>query len=344
MPSLGTTARWPGFAAPLVALLVTLLLTWLLTLTLPGADVSATLSGLALLVLLPAPLFLAVLWGGALLVGRPYRLAPVAAMLWFVAGWILVPHDIVWQLVGHIVAGLLAGLALGLRWRLDKALLLVALALCPILIWTTIQVPVTEQLQIYSDEMLKSLEQNLPAGADDTQRSLAVAAEREKLGKVADMAAKVYPFVLGVGVLGQAGIILALLWLAVRAVGLRLHGWRLPPFSRWRVPFYLLWFLVAGLGLMITRRAPLANIGLNLALLAACIISIQGIAVQFFVTGRMMSTLGRVIYWTVMGIFFVPLVVASGVVLGLADQWWDIRRLDAEIPSAAAPDDENDDS
>jgi hypothetical protein len=198
---------------------------------------------------------------------------------------------------------------------------------------------VDEQLQIYSDEMLKTLEQNLPADADEVQRSRVMAKEREKMAKVAAMAAKVYPFVLGVGVLGQAGIILALLWLVVRAVGLRPYGWRLPPFSRWRVPFYVLWVLVVGLGLLITRRAPLASIGLNLALLAACILSVQGIAVQFFVTGRMMSTLGRVIYWTVMGVFFVPLVVASGVVLGLADQWWDLRRLDAEVKDAEGPDD-----
>jgi hypothetical protein len=31
-----------------------------------------------------------------------------------------------------------------------------------------------------------------------------------------------------------------------------------------------------------------------------------------------------------MGIFFAPLALASGVVLGLVDQWWDIRRLDAD--------------
>ena len=52
-----------------------------------------------------------------------------------------------------------------------------------------------------------------------------------------------------------------------------------------------------------------------------------------------MSTLGRVIYWTVMGVFFVPLVLASGVVLGLVDQWWDIRRL-----GTAVDDDDNDEN
>jgi len=100
----------------------------------------------------------------------------------------------------------------------------------------------------------------------------------------------------------------------------------------------MVWVLVAGLGMMVTRLPGVANAGMNLALLAACILSVQGIAVQFFVTGRMMSGPGRIIYWLVMGVFAVPLVMASGVVLGLVDQWWDIRRLEA----AAAGDGEDD--
>ncbi len=43
---------------------------------------------------------------------------------------------------------------------------------------------------------------------------------QRKLDEITRWAAKVYPAVLGVGVLGQAGIILSLLWLAIRALGM----------------------------------------------------------------------------------------------------------------------------
>jgi len=337
MPSLGTTGRWPGFAAPLAALLVTLTLTWLMSLLASGADGSNAISGLALLILMPAPMVVAVIWGGAVLTGRPHRLAPVAAAIWLIVSWFLVPHDFIFQMVGYVVAGLLAGLALGMRWRLDVSVLAVAFALCPILLWTSLQVPVADQLGLYSDEMLKALEKNLPADASEAQRTRALAEERRKLDQITALAAKVYPSVLGVGVLGQAGIILSLLWLVIRALGMAPHRWRVPPFSRWRVPFYVVWVLVAGLGLLVTRLPWLANAGLNLVLLAAGILSVQGTAVQFFVTGRLMSGPGRMIYWLVMGFFFAPLVMASGVVLGLVDQWWDIRRLDR----VAGTDDDN---
>ncbi len=339
MPSPGMTDRWPGFATPVVALLVTLLLTWLMAALTGGTD---AVSGLVLLILMPAPLVVAVLWGGALLIGRPHRLAPLAALAWLAAGWFMVPHDFVYQLAGYVVAGLLAGLAMGMRWRLDATVLIIAAALCPILLWTAIQVPVTEQLELYSDEMLKALEQNLPANASEEQRTKALAEEKRKLDQITALAAKVYPSVLGVGVLGQAGIILALVWLAIRALGMAPHRWRVPPFSRWRVPFYVVWVLVLGLGLLVTRLPWLANAGLNLVLLAAGVLSVQGTAVQFFVTGRMMSGPGRVIYWLVMGFFFAPLVLASGVVLGLVDQWWDIRRLDSDAEQADDDEDDND--
>ena len=156
-------------------------------------------------------------------------------------------------------------------------------------------------------------------------------------------AKKMYPFFVGLGILGQAIIILAGLWLLARAVGAESSPWRLPPFPRWRLPFYVVWTVIAGLGLFLTRWSPLCDAGLNLALLGALVLSIQGIAVQVFVTNRMLSPVGRVVYWAVMGMFFAPLVVVSGVVLGLADQWWDIRRLDAPPASEGPQNDAGDD-
>ncbi len=85
--------------------------------------------------------------------------------------------------------------------------------------------------------------------------------------------------------------------------------------------------LVAGIGLLITRRAPWADAGLNLVVVTASLLSVQGLAVQFHLTRRLMPPPMMIAYWTLMGLAFVPLVVTS-VVLGLADQWRDLRRLD----------------
>jgi len=175
--------------------------------------------------------------------------------------------------------------------------------------------------------MLEVLEDNLPSGASEQQRVLALAEEKRNLDRMAALAAKIYPLVIGMGILGQGGIILALVLFTVRRLGLAVAGWTLPRFSRWRLPYYLVWLLVVGIGLMLTRAPIPAAAGLNLALLAACVLSVQGIAVQFHVTGRVLSKLGRLLYWLVMGFFLAPLILISGVVLGLVDQWVDLRHL-----------------
>jgi hypothetical protein len=253
--------------------------------------------------------------------------AIVGAVVWLTLSFLLLPREVVWQLAGNVAAGLAAGLALGLRWRLDTALVVVAAALLPMILWSVIQVPVTEQLQMVSQEMLSVLEDNLPEGATHEQRTRALEEETRNLDRMSALALRIYPFVIGVGLLGQAGIILALVWFSVRRLNIAIPGWTLPPFSRWRLPFYLVWLLVLGVALMLTRAPYLASAGLNLTLLVACVLSVQGTAVQFHVTNRMLSKTGRLLFWLVMGVFFAPLILISGVVLGLVDQWVDLRRL-----------------
>jgi hypothetical protein len=126
----------------------------------------------------------------------------------------------------------------------------------------------------------------------------------------------------------RALMIMSLVWVTVRVWGWELPSWRPPRFGRWRLPFYLVWLLIAGLGLMILRHPVALTVGLNLALFAAILLAVQGVAVQVWVTGRMFSLLGRIVFWTVMGLFMTPLVLASGVLLGLVDQWLDLRGLE----------------
>ncbi len=318
---------WSGYLPPMLAAAVTLILTAAYAAAAGVTDPAGPVAGLAMLLLIPVPLGIAVIWGSAVLTCRPFQAAFVGALVWLVLSYFLFPRDIVWQMSGNIAAGLVAGVALGRRWRLDLALAAVAAALLPVIVWTVVQVPVTEQLGLVTDQMLSVLEDNLPAGANEDQRILVLAEEKRNLESMAALAEKIYPFVMGVGLLGQGGIILALVLFAVRRLGFALAGWPLPRFSRWRLPFYLVWLLALGIGLMLTRAPYVATAGLNLALFVACVLSVQGIAVQFHVTSRMLSKLGRLVYWLVMGFFFAPLIMASGVALGLVDQWVDLRHL-----------------
>ncbi|NCQ33730.1 DUF2232 domain-containing protein, partial [bacterium] len=135
------------------------------------------------------------------------------------------------------------------------------------------------------------------------------------------------PAMIALGLLAQAGMILGLVWFVARLTGGLTASLRFGSFSRLQVPFYTVWLLIIGLGMMLTRTDPARTIGLNLSLLAGLILSVQGVAVQIAVIGRVLSPLGRMVFWLVMGVFFAPLVVAAGVLLGLADQWLDFRRL-----------------
>ena len=325
------TGYLPAAVAVAVSLLACLAFTIAGT---AGAEADAA-AGLLALVLVPVPMVVSVVWGSTVVISRPHRVAFVAAGVWLAVGWLLFRSDTVWPLASHVAAGLVAGIALGARWRLDAALAGIATVLVPLAVWSLVQLPVDEQFELLREEMAPLLEEALPAGAEPKQREQALALQREQFDKLLDLSARVYPVVMVLGLLGQGLVILVLVWLMVRVMGWRLASWRPPPFGRWRMPFYLVWMLAAGVGLLVTRQPVAMHIGLNLALLAGFLLSIQGIAVQFHGTARMLSPLGRVVFWTVMGLFLTPVVVPAGVVLGLADQWFDLRGLDR----AASPQD-----
>ena len=118
--------------------------------------------------------------------------------------YFLLPREVVWQLAGNVAAGLVAGLALGLRWRLDAALAVVAVALLPMILWAVLEVPVAEQLQMVSQEMLNVLEENLPAGRRRGATGPGPGERKAQPGPDGSAGGRIYPFVLGVGLLGQA--------------------------------------------------------------------------------------------------------------------------------------------
>jgi hypothetical protein len=341
MPIVGSTGRWPGFAIPVVALVVSLAVTWLFSAVVALGETSAAIANLGLLILLPSPIVVSVIWGGALLIGRPHRLAFFAAVGWLVICWVVLPHQFVWQYLGNVAAGLLAGLALGLRWRLDVALLAMALAMAPLLIFASLEMPIQEQMQLSREAIVEVLEESLPADAKEADNARVMAEFKRNMDSLTDQLTKMYPFLLAVGALGQAAMILTLVWLLAKAGGLRPYRWAFPPFTEWRLPFYLVWVLVAGLGLFFVRQPEISKAGRNLALLAAFVLSAQGLAIQVYVTRRMMSTVRQVLYWVILGTVLIEPGIYIAVALGVLDQWWDLRRL---ATRSLAEDDNDDES
>jgi len=317
----------PGFVPPLAAFALTLVVGGLNALAVSGAHEAVALGLLA--ALMPLILAVAVAWGLALLAGRPRRLAPLAAAGWLAAGLVLLPGATTWTLAGYVVAGLAAGLAVARRWRFDAAVAAVVLPLLPGMVWATLQEPPAELFASMERDMTEVLRENLPAGASEADRDRALETQVRAVRRFVAVMERVYPWFVGQGLLAIAAIVLAVTGWGIRRLGFAWPGWGLPPLTRWRLPFYLVWVLVAGIGLALTRAPVLATAGWNVALLAATVICLQGLSVQAWVTARMMGPVMLTVYWLVMGLFFAPLILASGVVLGLADQWLDIRRLDA---------------
>lgn len=330
---------WPGYVTPLVAAVVTLLLVWVQDAAIQAAALSEETVSPALMLAgflgLVAPFGVSALWGGSILTCRPTILGPVAAVAWLAAGLGIAPGLVVWPLASFVAAGLAAGVALAFRFRLDAALLMVTVVLAPLFIWSIREEPLDQKYELMTEQYIEARREMLAGTADPKQIELTLETERRQHEQVAAMALKILPAMFGLAIAGLAGMLLAVVWLVARLLRVQAATVPLPRFGKWRLPFYLVWALVAGLGLFITRLPVAAAAGLNIALAVATLLSIQGAAVQWELTGRNMGMLPRVIYLLVAGFLFLPLVG-----LGLADQWLDFRKLEASAKEDT-PEDSN---
>ncbi len=307
-----------------LAALITLAVAWVLARA--GADLEAGGGSVGpwLALAMPAPILVAVAWGWAILAETRWLRLAAAVAAWLVLGHVLVSAADTWQMSTHVAAGLVAGAAWRRGWRPDVAVLGTAAVLAPLVIWAAVQMPVREQMAAIGDQSLRMLEQQAPPGTDPAELAKAREVGRQRMAQLTDLATRLYPSLIGVGLLGQSVLLLLLVRLGARWLAAPTRGRRLPPFAQWRLPFYVVWALVAGIGLMLTRRAPLADAGLNLAVVAAAFLGVQGLSVQYHLSRRFLPPVMLVVYWTLMGLAFVPLVVTS-VLLGLVDQWRDLR-------------------
>jgi hypothetical protein len=113
---------------------------------------------------------------------------------------------------------------------------------------------------------------------------------------------------------------------AVRAAGVPVA---VLPVASWRVPFASIWALALGLALAATRHPVPVAAGLNLVVVVAALLALQGMAVVLAWFGRTARTPGRT--WMVAVVAFSalvawPFVPAALALLGAADLWVDFRR------------------
>lgn len=166
--------------------------------------------------------------------------------------------------------------------------------------------------------------------SDETPESRALAEEYERLGKAAvRWTMRLLPGEIVVYALTQVLVLVLIAGRWARSAG---FVQIVLPMVRWRVRFEVVWVLVLGLALVALRRTPAQVVGLNLVLIAAAPLGIQGLAVLWTWLARGLTRPAR---WLVLGSFVLtalPFLVAGVVLLGAADMWADFRRLEAAAP------------
>jgi hypothetical protein len=169
--------------------------------------------------------------------------------------------------------------------------------------------------------------------AADSQRSVAPEERvwREQTAELSAFAARWAMRLLPAGIVGM-GLLQTLLVVVLAGKLARAAGGRTAvlPVSRWQVPFGAVWGLVAGLALMALRQPVVTVVGVNLAVLVAAWLAVQGFAVFLAALERtvapamrkltlLLATLTTLVAW--------PLVTFGLALLGLLDLWVDFRKL-----------------
>ncbi len=291
--------------------------------------------GLGSLLLGLVPLVVPTIWSISMLVGgEPHRqlLAAGAALLVIAA---LSPGGVALTMVSYMASGLLLGWGLQQRWRPDVVLGLALLPLAVIAIWALAHWPGEQALSDFGTELTKTMREGLPAGSDETARQALLTEYERFISMSMRILASIWPAMVLLGLMSHTCLVYLMARWIVRSLDKELHLRPLPPFHSWEVPFYLVWVLACGLVLIILRVGLLPRIGLNIVVVASFFFSVHGLAVQVNLLGRVLPPWLRILFWTAAAFFFAPLIMASSALLGLFDQWMNLRRFPG--PAGAKP-------
>jgi len=225
------------------------------------------------------------------------------------------------------VAGLAGGATLERGWSTLAVIALIAAMMVPGLLLGLQEMPMGEELSLLAGALRENFVERLPADATEAQRTASLAEFERQMSGALKVSARIWPSLLALGLLAQAALGVGLGRMLARAGGAHLVRPAGRPFAVWEVPGATVWVLAAGLLLLLAAGEPGKLAGLNLTILAGLALSVQGVAVQVWVTGRYLPPAGRAVYWLLAAFFIAPVVVAAGAFIGLMDQWWDLRKL-----------------
>jgi len=271
------------------------------------------------------PLAVTALWGAAWLLIAPRALVVGAALLWAAGTALAMPTGAAAGLAVYVTSGLLLGWALGRGWRPDAVL---AIALVPVLLLLVAaarEAPLATMFEQAGRQMSAALQRATPSGGSGDARS---AAELEAgLAQAVKLVRRLWPSLLLLGALANTALVCWLVRVTVRrARGPQsVRPW--PSLPEWRLPFYMVWVLAAGLLLVLLRRQPALDAGLNVIVAATALLSLQGLAIFAALSRRTLPPWAQALVATLALLVFAPGVLAGGAVIGLMDQWVDFRRL-----------------
>ncbi len=274
-----------------------------------------------------APLVLPGLWLAVWLLDARRGLVVAMAVLGVIGGAAGLPAVPVAILAAYVVAGLAGGATLERGWSTLAVIALIAAMMVPGLLLGLQEMPMGEELSLLAGALRENFVERLPADATEAQRTASLAEFERQMSGALKVSARIWPSLLALGLLAQAALGVGLGRMLARAGGAHLVRPAGRPFAVWEVPGATVWVLAAGLLLLLAAGEPGKLAGLNLTILAGLALSVQGVAVQVWVTGRYLPPAGRAVYWLLAAFFIAPVVVAAGAFIGLMDQWWDLRKL-----------------
>lgn len=272
-------------------------------------------------------LVLPALWCAAMLVSRDPR--TVGAALLIAVGIAIVLNDTVSGMVLgiHALAGAVGGWTLGRRWPVLPALALVAGTLIPGLVLDLGETSYPDAVAEANDELRRQLETGPLAEMEPEDQAATRAVMDDALDGTLTVVRRFWPALLAGGFMIQAALFLVCGRGLARLIDPTVPRPTAGSFHRWRAPFASVWVLIGGLALSLVGSGGAAMIGWNVVLAAALLLMVQGLAVQHWLIRQALPPAGQILFWVVGVALFAPVMIGGGALVGLVDQWWDLRRL-----------------
>ncbi|MCP4292476.1 MAG: DUF2232 domain-containing protein [bacterium] len=315
-----------------ITVFLTALLGGLVTAVDGNEELLGPLMGLMVLVSLGIPFVVPVLWAWALLQSRPVTYVMAAGILWLVVGWIVLPASANWLLTTQVVTGMVVAWGLMSRWKPELIILIMVLISLPGVFRDLHTMPLEERFAEVKDEVLSSRRELLMEGTKEGDEPPSLEMDEKVFDDMLVVMDQMTPGSVFISQGIMSGLVFWLVWVMTRIVGLS-HSFRpMNRFGHWRLPFGIIWVLAGSVGLMIVQPPIWPEAGVNVVLVVAGLLALQGAAVQWEMGKSAFPLLPRLVFMLVACLLFMPLVL-----LGLADQWADFRKLEIAESSDSDP-------